>query len=203
MRSKNSKAFTAGERAHLEAVKSCCEIGCNRPVIARGMCQTHYMRQRRAGALKSLRGSGVDYIAARVSVTEAGCWAWTKAKREGYGVLNRDGKKRQAHAFSYEAHVGPIPAGLQVNHKCHNRCCVNPAHLYVGTQKENMADMAAADRGGQPRGERSGVSKLNAQAVKEIRASREIARVLADRFSVSISAVYAVRKGLIWRHVDA
>ena len=71
-----------------------------------------------------------------------GCWNWTAGRFErGYGAFAY-GRKRPgyAHRFSYELHCGPVPDGMVVMHKCDNKKCVNPDHLQVGTQKENIND---------------------------------------------------------------
>lgn len=76
----------------------------------------------------------------KVNKTE-GCWLWVAPPGEsGYGYLAINRRPVLAHRFSYELHNGPIPEGLQVNHTCDVRTCVNPEHLYSGTQQENMRD---------------------------------------------------------------
>jgi hypothetical protein len=80
-------------------------------------------------------------------VTETGCWIWTAAaSKSGYGKFWHDNKDGRAHRASYELHHGKIPDGMQVNHHCDLSLCVNPNHLYLGTQKQNMVDMARRKR---------------------------------------------------------
>lgn len=76
----------------------------------------------------------------KVKKTRA-CWVWTGCKRQGYGIMG-DGKGGQVstHRFSWELHFGPIPDGLIICHTCDNPSCVNPSHLYAGTQSDNMKD---------------------------------------------------------------
>jgi hypothetical protein len=69
---------------------------------------------------------------------DGGCWTWTASGSNGYGRFQVGRGSRQAHRIAYEALVGPIPAGLQLDHLCRNRGCCNPAHLEPVTQQENI-----------------------------------------------------------------
>lgn len=78
------------------------------------------------------------------------CWLWKgSVNRKGYGQIStkRGSRPLQTHRLSYELHVGPIPEGKMVLHKCDNPRCVRPDHLFLGTAKENTADMMQKERG--------------------------------------------------------
>ena len=74
------------------------------------------------------------------------CWWWLGGKPGGYGAFSFEGQHHAAHRFSYELNVGPIPAGLMVLHRCDNPSCVRPAHLFVGTNADNIRDASAKGR---------------------------------------------------------
>ncbi len=75
-----------------------------------------------------------------VPVTETGCWLWIgSAYSNGYGQMGFKGRSHLAHRLSYQAHIGPIPDGLTIDHLCRVRCCINPAHLEAVTQSVNVS----------------------------------------------------------------
>lgn len=79
--------------------------------------------------------------------TENGCHVWNGAKTDkGYGLIEVSGKTRRAHRVAYEVYKGVIPAGMLILHRCDNPSCVNPEHLRVGTQADNMQEMVSKGR---------------------------------------------------------
>src|SRR5262245_56294238 len=81
----------------------------------------------------------------KVQKTET-CWLWTGAKTRGYGAINIDHHAVLAHRVSYELHIGPIPDGLYVLHRCDVHACVRPDHLFLGTHLDNIQDMVLKKR---------------------------------------------------------
>jgi len=117
------------------------------------------------------------------------CWEWTGAKYpKGYGRFKNGKRLVQAHKFAYEQEVGPT-GNLQVCHHCDNPGCVNPAHLFLGTQKENMRDCVNKGRCIRANGENHGNCKLTDAEVAEIRAKYKIwnysQRELGTEYGVS------------------
>ncbi len=81
---------------------------------------------------------GRDYILDRIAIFDDGCWVWTMSSfKNGYGVANCEGSTLYAHRVSYQAFVGPIPTGLELDHLCRKRICVNPHHLEPVTRRVN------------------------------------------------------------------
>lgn len=140
-----------------------------------------------------------------IPVPESGCWLWLGCWNEnGYGrVQLKNGPvfSTGAHRVFYTNHIGPIPSGLLVCHKCDTPSCVNPEHLFLGTNADNMLDRDIKGRAARPEGEKGPAAKLTEEQVRVIRASQEQQRVLARRYGVSDTAIKFVRRRITWRNV--
>lgn len=138
-------------------------------------------------------------------VKSEGCWGWDGyIDNFGYGRLMMPGGPVRAHRLSYVLHSGEIPKGKYVLHRCDNRVCTNPDHLYVGTAADNAADMVSRGRrytGVPDVGEAHHQAKLTESAVLAIRAANESTHELAHRYGVSASAIGLVKRRVTWRHL--
>lgn len=136
---------------------------------------------------------------------QGSCWDWSGSKHhQGYGLLHVRGKTVKAHRVSYRIHNGAIPAGMCVLHACDNTSCVNPEHLFLGTQADNVADMVAKGRARtKPRyGEDNPMARLNWRTVRKIRklAAAGVKQIeLSRRFGASPMAVSRVVRNLSWK----
>lgn len=129
------------------------------------------------------------------------CWPWQGKKmgNRNYGVFG----KELAHRHAYKIAFTPFNAELCVCHTCDNPICVNPFHLWQGTQTDNLKDMWAKGRGvNNPKyGEECNKAKLTRQQVIEIRLSPESYRTLGRRYGVSKTAILYIKNGRNWAHV--
>jgi hypothetical protein len=165
----------------------------------------------------------VDYTSKDVArfwakVDKSGdCWLWTaSADTAGYGQINISGKMVMAHRFAYLIMYGD-PGALFCCHKCDTPLCVNPHHLFLGTNAQNMADMVAKGRSAKgdastsrlypelrQRGEAHPKSKLTTAQVVEIRkllADNMSERKIAAKMGVTRGSITAIKHGISWKHV--
>lgn len=182
--------------------KHLCQCGCGQAIPVR---PGHYTY----GVTKFLRGHNLnapkaaeDKFWPRVEKSD-GCWRWTGSlATKGYGRINLGGGVRVlAHRFSYELHFGKPPDDLFVCHRCDNPCCVNPAHLFLGTAADNTADAASKGRLRGQSGEDNCKAKLTVEDVRQIRLlKRQGAKTatLAKRFCVSRFTIWDIVSGKTW-----
>lgn len=178
----------------------CEQVDCDKHVRRAGLCATHYKRKRlgkdMAVPIRKMNGD-MENFWPKVNKTD-GCWEWTAAKDvKGYGQFKRGGAMRLAHRIAYEWSHGSIPAGMLIDHMCHNRACVNPAHLRLANDSRN-----AQNRAGARTGSKSGVRGVHWEA----REDRWRAAAVVDgkrSFLGYFSTVAAAEKVVTeWRRIN-
>ena len=132
----------------------------------------------------------------------SGCRVWKGTiNKDGYGQFTYKAKTYLAHRAAYEAFKDAIPAGLLVLHTCGQRACVNPTHLYVGTELDNARDKTRDGTGTYHKGTANGNTKLTEAQVKEIkfRLSRgQVPRKIAPLYAVGVTTIVAIKTGRTW-----
>lgn len=144
----------------------------------------------------------------KVNRSSEGCWEWLASKDTvGYGIMKIAGRLQGAHRIAWTLTNGEIPTGQHVLHICDVRHCCNPAHLFLGTHQDNMADRQR--KGRTKTNPRSGVehalSKLNDDSVRMIRSLRACGwmnKDIAHLVGVTAGTVSSVALRTSWRHVS-
>lgn len=132
-----------------------------------------------------------------VKTTADECWPWNASlDSKGYGQIKVNGKPMRAHRLSYIIYRGEIPEGYCICHQCDIPECINPWHLFVGTQQENMTDKVS--KGRQLPGEKHPNSKLTQLQVDEIRKKTMSSKDMAIKYGVTISAIHKILSGTNW-----
>ena len=146
------------------------------------------------------------------------CWEWVASRNsQGYGQFSIGGRKfARAHRFSWELHNGPIAGGLFVCHQCDNPSCVNPSHLFLGTNNDNIQDavkkgrIASGDRSGarthpermnHAHGEAHQNAKLTEKQVIMILRDNRLHREIAAEYGVSRGLVSMIKRGIAWTYI--
>ena len=163
----------------------------NRKKLAKGVCVLFVCENRGCvnpehiavgskkdwGILKAFRSiSDVDRFWTHVNKkTKPECWEWTASLRNNYGQFHLGGKPETAHRYSWMIHYGEIPAGemrgtMCVLHHCDNTICVNPNHLFLGNQKDNVLDMHMKGRNANVIGTNNPMCRISDSTIREIRA---------------------------------
>jgi len=134
---------------------------------------------------------------------ENGCWEWAANRYpKGYGCFKLNGKSNVAHRISYEIHVGKIQDKMVICHKCDNPCCVNPDHLFMGTQKQNLLDRDI--KGRSIIGEKNGRCILNEKdipIIKSLLLEKVDQRDIAKQFGVAQTTISSIKLNKSWSHL--
>lgn len=128
------------------------------------------------------------------------CWNWNAAVgSSGYGHFWMDGKPIPSNRASYKIYIGEIPNGNLVLHKCDNRLCVNPNHLFLGSNQDNMKDMVTKNR--QAKGILIKASKLTPEQILKIRSDIRSQRKIAHDYGVSHTTIGDIKNNKYWSHI--
>lgn len=145
-----------------------------------------------------------DRVKANTQITET-CHNFIGHKDEcGYGRIHKEGKLIRVHRAIWEYHFGVIPNGQNVCHRCDNPVCVNPEHLFLGTQANNVHDMWSKGRGDLPKGEKNAAAKIKEIDIPIIRfriKNGDACYAIARDYSVTGEAILAIKHGRAWKHV--
>ena len=146
-----------------------------------------------------------DAFMSRFSIEPGGCWVWTGCRTgNGYGAFKINQRQVGAHQFAYLLFRGPLPQGYMVCHHCDNPLCVNPQHLFLGTQLDNVRDMFSKGRQPIRKGSAS-YSILKEAQVLEIRKLAEVPGIkrseLAKAFGVTPATIGSVIRRSNWKHI--
>jgi hypothetical protein len=172
----------------------------------------HYKRQWRGGnaarPAKIPNGKSLEY-ALRFhgwTITDSGCWEWNGAQnRNGYGVVYHSGETLVASRAAFRVWKSEEIGELFVCHTCDNRICINPDHLRLGTNADNMRDMVQKGRSNRKPGTKTHNAKLTDEIVREMRLRRlagEKAVALAEEYGVTAACIVQVCKRRSWKHVE-
>lgn len=195
---------------HADNVKQCEHCGGNYGLKLGG--DRYNFKKKRfcslsCAALGSAKRTSLEQrlLACTPSAAADECWPWSGHKTAaGYGAFRYMGRQIYAHRASFEANRGVIPNGMVVCHRCDNPPCVNPGHLFLGTQKDNIADMHMKGRhatSASQFGETHNQAKLTEADVMAIRASTESQREIARKYRVSQATINDIFKRKTWRHI--
>lgn len=200
--------------------KPCGVTDCPQRARKKGFCERHFGRLLRHGdaAIEMplrrshhevwTRAQWVEAFNSRFVRSASECLEWTGNLNEnGYGRFVFEGRQWFTHRLAYTLSVGPIPQGLFVCHRCDNPACGDPAHLFVGTSADNLADMRAKGRGFVPppaKGSAHPKTALADQDVYGIRAAHaggENQSAIARRLGIGRGVVANICQGKTWRHL--
>ena len=192
--------------------KVCCIKKCDLPVLALGLCDKHWRRNKKYGspvAIKmhsgSNRGLSAENRFWKGVVKTDNCWVWKLGKdKNGYGMFKGmigSTTFTRAHRYSYALHTGDLLVGMQALHSCDNPSCVNPDHLSSGTNADNMRDKVQKGRQRVPVGEKHGQAILTERQVQRILKDPRPYTEIATQYGVAPSTIGSIKQRVSWKHI--
>lgn len=136
----------------------------------------------------------------KYEVDKNGCWNCIShhKNKDGYPIIKINNNNTSVHRYIYEKNFGKTPKDLLIRHKCDNPACINPEHLEIGTQQDNMNDMVERHRQNKNKGEAHGKSKLNKNQIIEIRKDNRTQRTIAKEYGVSHQHISLIKNIKAW-----
>ncbi len=191
----------------IDKSKYCDADDCDNIAHARGWCNRHYLRWMThgdplGGGSKCYENPEESFEARTMWEPNSGCLIWLgSVNNGGYGNIWVNGKNIRCHRYSWTRTNGKIPPQMYVLHKCDNRLCVNPHHLFLGTHQDNMDDRDAKGRGDKPKGEANNQAKLTDLDIVNIRSDSRTHTQLAHEYKVSRQNIGLIKRHKTWKHV--
>ena len=190
----------------------CCIKECNLPVVALGLCNKHWRRNKKFGSPAAVsshsglfRGLPAEERFARSIVKTDECWLWKASKdKNGYGIFKGSLAGvpfTRAHRFSYALHTGDLLVGMQALHTCDNPSCVNPEHLFSGSNADNMRDKIEKGRSRVAVGEQNGHAILTERQVRRILKDPRPYAEIAAQYDVAPSTIGSIKQRYSWKHI--
>ena len=192
--------------------KVCCVKMCFKKSVALGLCVNHWRRNKKYGspvAAKSHSGMFIGLPAEQrffmqLKKTDS-CWVWSSNRdRYGYGRFHgavNGVLTKFAHRYSYMLHKGTIPEGMLVCHKCDTPACVNPEHLFLGTDSDNMNDKISKGRHRAAFGEDAGRAILTEAQVRAILIDPRPHTAIAADYGVKGATIGSIKQRVSWSHI--
>jgi hypothetical protein len=164
-------------------------------------CRLRAEAKRRSAGVKPKKKFDERFDDKCTSIPLTGCIIWLgHVGHAGHGQIFYKGKLERTHRVAWEKRYGQIPDGMSVLHKCDIPCCVNPDHLFIGTQRENISDMIAKGRGAI--GEKHHLAKLTKNKVSEIIKDTRGVTFIAMDYGVTASTISAIKSGRTWKQMQ-
>jgi hypothetical protein len=191
----NHLKYAKGEDIYM----SICQF-CEKQVIGRRLCRSHYYKARRAGSLEAFQKkyrSLKERLLEKIYIAENGCWLWTaQTNSYGYALIWHSGKCIRAHRASYEIFKEALVDSQVVCHKCDTPACVNPDHLFVGTRLDNNQDAVKKMR--HAFGQKNGKTRLTRNHIHEILTDHRPQHEIAKSYGVSQSHISRIKNNKVW-----